>query len=45
MEKGLIKPLPSKDKLVQMYKDKKDDIQQKVADKTSEFKDKFRKDE
>lgn len=41
-QRGYIKPMPSKDKLVQMYKDKKEDIQQKVSDKKSEITDKFR---
>lgn len=45
IEKGLIKPMPSKDKLVQMYKDKKDDIQSQITDRTTEFKDKFKKDD
>lgn len=31
--RGIIKPLPSRNELVQMYKDKKDDIQQKIEDK------------
>lgn len=44
-QRGYLKPMPSKDKLVQMYKDKKDDIQQKVSDKKTEFTDKFRKNE
>ena len=45
IKKGFIKPLPSKDKLMEMYKDKKSDLQQKVADKTSGLKDKLRKDD
>lgn len=50
-QRGYIKPMPSRDKLVQIYKDKKDDLQQKVADKKQElqdkkqeFKDKYMKD-
>lgn len=39
-QRGIIKPMPSKDKLVQMYKDKKEDLQQKVADRKQEFHDK-----
>lgn len=38
-KRGIIKPMPSREKLVQIYKDKKDDIQQKVADKKQEFTD------
>lgn len=38
-QRGIIKPMPSKDKLVQIYKDKKDDLHQKVADKKQELKD------
>lgn len=44
-QKGYIRPMPTKDKLVQMYKDKKEDIQQKVSDKKNEITDKFRKNE
>lgn len=36
-QRGIIKPMPSKDKLVQIYKDKKEDLHQKVADKKQEF--------
>jgi Protein of unknown function (DUF1279) len=36
-KRGIIKPIPSKDKLMQMYKDKKDDLQQKVAEKKQEM--------
>jgi Protein of unknown function (DUF1279) len=39
-KRGIIKPMPSKDQLVQIYKDKKDDLQQKVADKKQELQDK-----
>jgi len=39
-QRGVIKPMPSKDKLVQIYKDKKDDLHQKVVDKKQELKDK-----
>lgn len=49
-KRGIIKPMPSRDKLVQIYKDKKDDLHQKVADKKQElsdrkqaFQDKYRK--
>lgn len=49
-KRGFIRPMPSRDKLVQIYKDKKDDLQQKVADKKQEltekkqaFQDKYRK--
>lgn len=31
--KGIIKPLPSRTELVQMYKDKREDIQQKIEDR------------
>jgi hypothetical protein len=44
MKRGLIKPMPTKDQLVQMYNDKKDDLQTQISEKTSEFKDKFKKD-
>lgn len=44
VKRGWIKPMPSKNKLVQMYKDKKDDLQQKVADKKIEMQEKFKKD-
>ncbi|KAG5672669.1 hypothetical protein PVAND_002780 [Polypedilum vanderplanki] len=43
-QRGYIKPMPSKDKLVQMYKDKKDDFQQKVADTKSQLHGKLKKD-
>lgn len=36
-KRGIIRPLPSKDKLVQMYKDRKEDTQQKVTDKKQEL--------
>lgn len=36
---GYIKPIPSKAKLVQMYKDKKENIQEKIAEKKQDFKD------
>lgn len=39
-KRGIIKPMPSKDKLVQIYKDKKEDLHQKVADKKQELQDK-----
>lgn len=43
-KRGIIKPMPTKDQLVQIYKDKKDDlhqkVQQKVADKKQDFEDK-----
>jgi uncharacterized protein YneR len=52
IKRGLIKPMPSKDALVQIYKDKKDDLNQKVADKKQilqdkkqEFKEKYMKKE
>lgn len=38
-KRGIIKPMPSKDKLVQIYKDKKEEVNQKVADKKQEFQD------
>ncbi|CRL06311.1 CLUMA_CG018903, isoform A [Clunio marinus] len=38
--RGIIKPMPSRDKLVQIYKDKKDDIQEKIADKKQALQDK-----
>jgi hypothetical protein len=43
-QRCFIRPMPSKDKLVQMYKDKKEDLQQKVADKKVEIQEKFKKD-
>uniref|UniRef100_A0A182NKY5 DUF1279 domain-containing protein n=1 Tax=Anopheles dirus TaxID=7168 RepID=A0A182NKY5_9DIPT len=36
---GYIKPIPSKERLVQMYKDKKENIQEKIAEKKQDFKD------
>ncbi|XP_053658969.1 uncharacterized protein C18orf19 homolog A [Anopheles marshallii] len=36
---GYIKPMPSKARLVQMYKDKKENIQEKIAEKKQDFKD------
>ncbi|XP_052865812.1 uncharacterized protein C18orf19 homolog A [Anopheles cruzii] len=36
---GYIKPVPSKAQLVQMYKDKKEDIQEKIAEKKQDFQD------
>ncbi|XP_052888625.1 uncharacterized protein C18orf19 homolog A [Anopheles moucheti] len=36
---GYIKPMPSKARLVQMYKDKKENIQDKIAEKKQDFKD------
>jgi hypothetical protein len=39
IQRGLIKPMPSKDALVQIYKDKKDDLKEKVADKKQAFQD------
>ncbi|XP_035904383.1 uncharacterized protein C18orf19 homolog A [Anopheles stephensi] len=36
---GYIKPIPSKARLVQMYKDKKENIQEKIAEKKQDFKD------
>lgn len=39
-KRGYIKPMPSKDKMMQLYKDKKDDLQQKVADKKQALTDK-----
>jgi hypothetical protein len=39
IQRGIIKPMPSKDALVQIYKDKKDDLNQKVADKKQAFQD------
>jgi hypothetical protein len=41
-KRGIIRPMPSKDKLVQMYKDKKEDLQQKVVDKKIEMQEKFK---
>lgn len=38
-QRGIIKPMPSKDKLVQIYKDKKEEVHQKVADKKQELQD------
>lgn len=35
--RGIIKPMPTRGELVQMYKDKKDDIQQKIEDKKQDF--------
>lgn len=40
IKRGLIKPMPSKDALVQIMKDKRTDLNQKVADKKQEFHDK-----
>jgi Protein of unknown function (DUF1279) len=39
-KRGIIKPMPTKDQLVQIYKDKKDDLKLKVADKKQELQDK-----
>uniref|UniRef100_A0A182M783 DUF1279 domain-containing protein n=1 Tax=Anopheles culicifacies TaxID=139723 RepID=A0A182M783_9DIPT len=36
---GYIKPIPSKAQLVQMYKDKKENIQEKIAEKKQDFQD------
>ncbi|XP_049529297.1 uncharacterized protein C18orf19 homolog A [Anopheles darlingi] len=36
---GYIKPMPSKAQLVQMYKDKKENIQEKIAEKKQDFQD------
>ncbi|XP_049287537.1 uncharacterized protein C18orf19 homolog A [Anopheles funestus] len=36
---GYIKPMPSKARMVQMYKDKKESIQEKIAEKKQDFKD------
>ncbi|EAA07321.4 AGAP003463-PA [Anopheles gambiae str. PEST] len=36
---GYIKPIPSKARLVQMYKDKKENIQEKIAEKKQDFQD------
>jgi len=44
-ERGIIKPMPTKEKMMQIYKDKKDDLQQKVADKKQELQDKYIKKE
>lgn len=51
-KRGIIKPMPSRDKLAQMYKDKKDEMQLKVDkkkqdfhDKKQEFQDKYMKKE
>ena len=38
-KRGIIKPMPTKDQLVQIYKDKKVDLHQKVADKKQSFQD------
>jgi len=38
--RGIIKPMPSKDQLVQIYKDKKGEMHQKVADKKQALQDK-----
>ncbi|KAL7020402.1 hypothetical protein ACKWTF_011514 [Chironomus riparius] len=35
--RGIIKPMPTRGELVQMYKDKKDDINQKIEDKKQDF--------
>lgn len=40
-KRGFIKPMPSKDKLVQIYKDKKVEMHQKVTDKVAEKKQSF----
>lgn len=39
-QRGIIKPMPSRDKLVQIYKDKKDDMKQKMTDKKDDMKQK-----
>lgn len=39
-KRGIIKPMPSRDKLVQIYKDKKVEVNQRVADKKQEYQDK-----
>lgn len=39
-KRGIIKPMPSRDKLVQIYKDKKDEMQLKVDQKKQDFQDK-----
>lgn len=36
---GYIKPIPSKAQLVQMYKDKKDDLQERIAEKKQDYED------
>ncbi|XP_019532425.3 uncharacterized protein C18orf19 homolog A [Aedes albopictus] len=36
---GYIKPMPSKAKLVQMYKDKKENLQERIAEKKQDFHD------
>lgn len=41
MKYGFIKPMPSRDKLVQIYKDKKDEMQQKIQDKRDEVNEKI----
>ncbi|XP_055615446.1 uncharacterized protein C18orf19 homolog A [Toxorhynchites rutilus septentrionalis] len=38
---GYIKPIPSKDRLVQMYKDKKENIQERIAERKQDFQDKM----
>jgi hypothetical protein len=43
-QRGIIRPMPSKDKLVQMYKDRKEEMQQKVADTKIQFHEKLKKD-
>lgn len=39
-KRGIIKPMPTKDQMMQIYKDRKDGLQQKVADKKQELQDK-----
>lgn len=39
-KRGIIKPMLTKDQMMQMYRDRKDDLQQKVADKKQELQDK-----
>ncbi|XP_070505950.1 uncharacterized protein C18orf19 homolog A [Chironomus tepperi] len=35
--RGIIKPMPTRGELVQMYKDKKDEVNQKIEDKKQDF--------
>lgn len=39
-KRGIIKPMPSRDQMVQIYKDKKLEMQEKVNDKKQELRDK-----
>lgn len=39
-QRGIIKPMPSRDQMVKIYQDKKLEMKERVADKKQEFKDK-----